>query len=132
MTGITPYLLFPGNADEALEFYRSVFGGALQVQTYGQFGRSDGPADAIAHGALVGPVPLFGADAGSDEDAVHVGGMYFSLLGAAAPPVLDQWFAALAAEGRVILPLEARARGASDGQLIDRYGVRWSIGYERG
>lgn len=130
MTGITPYLLFPGNAAEALEFYGSVFGGGLELHTYAEFGRSDGPADAIAHGTLVGPVAIYGADAGPDEDAVHMGGMFFSLLGAAAPATLHRWFDALAAGGRVILPLELREWDASDGQLVDRFGVRWLIGYE--
>ncbi|GAA2187066.1 VOC family protein [Leucobacter alluvii] len=130
MTGITPYLLFPGNAGEALEFYRSVFGGALEMRTFADFGRVDGPDDAVAHGTLVGPVAIYGADAGADEDAVHIGGMFFSLLGAAAPSTLHRWFEALADSGRILLPLERRAWGASDGQLVDQYGVRWLIGYE--
>lgn len=130
MTGITPYLLFPGIAEEALEFYRSVFGGAIELHTFGDFGRSDGPADAIAHGTLVGPVAVYGADAGADEDALHMGGMFFSLLGAAAPATLHRWFDALAAAGRVLQPLERREWGASDGQVVDQYGVRWLVGYE--
>ncbi len=31
MSGLIPYLLFPGNAAEALRHYRSVFGGELQL-----------------------------------------------------------------------------------------------------
>ena len=33
-----PHLNFRGQAREALEFYRSVFGGQLNVITYGDFG----------------------------------------------------------------------------------------------
>ena len=65
MTGIAPYLLFPGNAGEALEFYRSAFGGALEIRTFGDFWRVDAPDDAVAHGALVGPVATYEADAGA-------------------------------------------------------------------
>lgn len=130
MTGITPYLLFPGTAAEALEFYRGVFGGDLTLNGFAEFGRADGPADAIAHGVLDGPVGLYGADAGSDEDAVQMGGMFLSLLGTAEPATLHRWFDALAEGGRAIDPLVRRSWGASDGQLIDRYGVRWLIGYE--
>lgn len=130
MSGITPYLLFPGTAEEALRFYHAVFGGDLVLHSYADFGRGDGPADAIAHGVLSGPAALYGADAGPDEDAISMGGMFLSLLGAADPETLHRWFTALAADGRIVEPLVERAWGAVDGQLVDRYGVRWLIGYE--
>lgn len=130
MTGITPYLLFPGNAAEALAHYRAVFGGELQTHSFTEFGRTDGPGDAIAHATLTGPVTVYAADAGPDEDAVHMGGMFFALLGAAESETLHRWFDELAAAGRVILPLESRPWGASDGQVVDQFGVRWLIGYE--
>ena len=62
MTGLTPYLSFPGTAREALTFYQGVFGGELVLNTLADFGREDGPADAIAHGMLQGPVELFASD----------------------------------------------------------------------
>lgn len=130
MTGTTPYLLFPGNAAEAMEFYRDLFGGDLALHDYAEFGRSDGPADAIAHGTLDGPVRLYGSDAGSDEDALHMGGMFLALLGTADRDTLRRWFETLAADGRVLDPLQVRPWGASDGQVVDRYGVRWLVGYE--
>jgi len=130
MGGITPYVLFPGNGEEALRFYRGVFGGELRLHSYEEFGRSDGPADAIAHGVLSGPVPFSGADAGADEDAVAMGGMFLSLLGSADPEILHGWFDALAVEGRVLEPLVERGWGAFDGQVIDRYGLHWLLGYE--
>jgi PhnB protein len=48
MTGPTPYLHFPGTAREALTFYGDVFGCAVQLHTFAEFNRTDGPADAIA------------------------------------------------------------------------------------
>ncbi|UJP10319.1 VOC family protein [Microbacterium sp. KUDC0406] len=129
MSGLIPYLLFPGNAAEALEFYRSVFGGELHLFDYAQAGRSDGPGDAIAHGMLLGDVELAGADAGADDDAVHMNGMFFSLLGTADAETLTSWFDALAAGGRVIDPLQKRPWGDHDGTLSDRYGVRWLLGF---
>ncbi len=135
MSGITPYILFPGTAEEALRFYREVFGGDLALHSYGDFGRGDGPTDAIAHGVLSGAgsdgtLSLYGADAGPDEDAVDMGGMFLSLLGAADPETLHRWFDALAAGGRILEPLIDRAWGAFDGQVLDRFGLRWLIGYE--
>ncbi|GAA1544049.1 PhnB protein [Microbacterium ginsengiterrae] len=131
MSGLVPYLSFPGNAAEALTFYRDVFGGTLELFSYEQFGRTDGPADAIAHGALSGPVQLFASDAAGDEDAVHMVGVSFSLLGAADPQTLQAWFAALAEGGMIIDPLQERPWGDTDGQVADRYGIRWLIGHSQ-
>ncbi len=129
MTGLVPYLLFPGNTAEALTFYRDVFGGELALHTYAEFGRADGPGDAIAHGELQGVVALGAADAGPDDDAVHIVGAFFSLLGAADPATLTRWFDALAAGGNVIDPLQQRPWGDFDGSVADRYGIRWLIGF---
>ena len=125
-----PYVLFPGLAREALTRYQEVFGGTLDLHTYGEFGRSDGPADAIAHGSLDGPVTFFGADAGPDEDAFSSTGLMFALLGTAAPDVLRTWFAALAEGGRVVDPLSERPWHAWDGQVRDRFGLTWLLGWE--
>jgi PhnB protein len=130
MTGLTPYLSFPGTAREALEFYRDVFGGELYLGTYGEFARDDGPADAIAHGMLRGDVELFAADAGEGEATLRLEGVLFSLLGTAEPETLERWFAVLAASGSDVDQLQERPWGAHDGQVTDRFGVRWLIGYE--
>lgn len=124
------YVLFPGLAREALEFYHSVFGGELVLHTYAEFSRTDGPADAIAHGMVQGQVTVFGADAGPDEDAFVMTGGMLALLGTAAPDTLHAWFEALSEGGRVLDPLATRPWGATDGQVVDRYGLRWLIGYE--
>ena len=131
MTGLTPYLLLGGSARAALTFYRDVFGGELALLSYADFGRDDGPADAVAHGVLhKGPVALSAADAGPGEDTLAVRGILFSLLGTAEPAVLEGWFAALAEGGEVIDPLQLRAWGDHDGQVRDRFGITWLIGYE--
>ncbi|MGO2519319.1 MAG: VOC family protein [Microbacterium sp.] len=130
MTGLVPYLFFPGNAAEALTFYQSVFGGELVLYTYADAQRTDGPADAIGHGMLQGTVELFAADAGRDQDAVHIVGASLSLLGTAEPSVLHEWFAALTEGGTAIDPLQQRPWGDFDGQVTDRYGIRWLVGYQ--
>ena len=129
MSGLIPYLLFPGNAAEALTFYRDVFGGELQLMDYAAAGRHDGPGDAVAHGQLTGLVALAGADAGADDDAVQMGGMFLSLLGTADATTLTSWYDQLAVGGRVIDPLQERPWGDFDGTLSDRYGIRWLIGF---
>lgn len=131
MTGPTPYVQFPGTAREALTFYGEVFGCAVQLHTFADFSRADGPADAIAHGYLAaGPVALFGADASADERPFRAEGMMQALLGTATPSTLRQWFSRLREGGRVVDELQTRPWGDSDGQVIDRYGLHWLIGFE--
>ena len=131
MADPTPYLRFPGTAREALTFYGDVFGCEVQLHTLAEFNRTDGPADAIAHGYLVeGPVALFAADLSGDEPPVRCEGMMLALLGTAAPSTLRNWFSDLSEGGRVVDHLQTRPWGATDGQVIDRYGLHWLIGFE--
>ena len=131
MTAPTPYIHFAGNARDALTFYGSVFDCAVQLFTFEQFNRTDGPADAIAHGYLAnGPVALFASDATGDERSFRCQGMMLSLLGTAAPSTLRKWFSNLSEGGRIVEDLQKRPWGASDGQVIDRYGLHWLIGFD--
>jgi PhnB protein len=128
----TPYLHFPGTAREALNFYGAVFGGSVQLHTFEDFNRS-GPPEAVAHGYLTGgPVLLFAADAVGNEPALRCEGLMLSLLGAAEPSTLREWFSRLSDGGQVVDDLQERPWGASDGQVIDRYGLHWLIGFEDG
>lgn len=80
------YISFPGTAEQALRFYASVVGGDLVLHSFENFGRTDGPATAIAHGELTGTISLGGADVADGEPAVQVQGLLLSLLGTADPP----------------------------------------------
>jgi PhnB protein len=131
MTAPTPYLHLPGTARDALTFYGDVFGCDVQLHTFSEFNRADGPADAIAHGYLQeGPVALFAADVAGDEPSFRCEGVMFSLLGTADAATLRTWFSRLAHGGRVVDDLQMRPWGASDGQVIDRFGLHWLIGFE--
>ena len=130
MTGLVPYLKFDGRAREALTFYRHVFGGELEIHTYADLGNEQGRPDAVAHGILSGRVALFASDVAGDEAPLATAGLMFSLLGTADPATLEAWFAALAEGGEVTDALQERPWGAHDGQLTDRFGVPWLIGYE--
>lgn len=124
------YISFPGTAKEALGFYAAVFGGSLSLFTYAEFGRTDGPADAIAHGELRGVVSLAGSDTPAGEKSVRLEGFMLSLLGTAEPAILHEWFEKLSIGGTVLDPLSPKPWGASDGQVEDLHGLRWLIGYE--
>ena len=130
MPAPAPYLHFAGSARAALEFYGQVFGGDVTVHSFQDFGRTDGPGHHVAHGELQGPVTLFSADIADGQRPFAAEGLLFSLLGTEEPSVLERWFAALSVDGEVIDPLQVREWGAHDGQVRDRHGVTWLIGYE--
>ena len=131
MTGPTPYIHLPGTARDALAFYAEVFGCAVQLHTYAEFGSSNGPADAVAHGYLTGgPVSIFVSDVEVDGAPFRCEGMVLSLLGTAPPSTLRTWFDRLADGGRVVDDLQERPWGASDGHVVDRFGLPWLIGFE--
>lgn len=130
VTGPTPYLTFDGTARQALTFYQGVFGGELVLNTLAEFGRDDGPPDAIAHGMLQGPVELFACDGVPGQPTFRAEGVLFSLLGTAEPERLERWFTALCDGGVDVDPLQRRGWGDHDGQVTDRFGVRWLIGYQ--
>ena len=130
MSAPEPYLHFPGTAREALTFYQAVFGGELTLNTFGEFGRDDGPADAIAHGMLRGPVSLFASDVAGTEEPFRSTGLMLSLLGTTSASELRVWFDALAEGGTIREELQLRSWDASDGQVIDRYGIHWLVGFE--
>jgi PhnB protein len=126
-----PYLHFPGTARDALSFYADVFGGSAQLHTFEEFNRTDGPAGAIAHGYLKdSPVLLFAADVAGDQAPLRSEGLMLSLLGTVDASTLKDWFSRLSEGGRVVDDLQVRPWGASDGQVIDRYGLHWLIGFE--
>ena len=53
-----------------------------------------------------------------------------ALLGTADTSTLRTWFSRLSEGGLVVDDLQKRPWGASDGQVIDRYGVHWLVGFE--
>jgi PhnB protein len=113
-----------------LTFYHGVFGGELILNTFGEFGRDDGPAEAVAHGILSGPVSLYAADAADAEEPFRSTGLIFSLLGTTSATELRAWFDGLAEGGTVREELQVRPWGASDGQVVDRHGAHWLVGFE--
>lgn len=128
MTGLTPYLILDGTAREALTFYERIFGGDLVLSTNADFGLPGRP-DAIAHGMLTGPATIFATDAGEGDASLRLDGLLFALLGTAEPTVLEDWFDQLAQDGEIVDPLQVRPWGDHDGQVRDRFGVTWLIGY---
>ena len=127
---LNPYLSFRENAREAMEFYQSVFGGELSLNTFADFHASEDPAeqDKIMHGMLEAPdgLVLMGADTPNTMEFTPAAGMSISLSGD-DEPLLRGWFDKLAEGGTVQEPMTTAPWGDTFGMLVDRFGISWLV-----
>ena len=125
---LNPYISFRDNAREAMEFYKSVFGGTLTVNTFGEYGAEGADADKIMHAQLETDAgyTLMGAD--TPEGMSHNAGdnITVSLSGDDAENLRDYW-AKLSEGGNVSVPLEKQMWGDEFGMCNDRFGITWMV-----
>lgn len=125
----TTHLNFRGQAREALDFYRSVFGGERTIVTYGDLGATQ---DAVqAERVIWGQVA---SDQGFRIMAYDVqpekpwnpgeNAFYVSLRGTSPEEITAHW-EKLRVGGSVLQPLGASAWSPLYGMLTDRFGVTW-------
>ena len=127
---LNPYLNFNGNARQALEFYESVFGGTLTVNTFAEFGMSEPAIDAdkIMHGQLKTDAgyTIMAADIPSTMEFPPMAGVSVSLSGDDGD-LLRGYFEKLAAAGTVTMPLQKQVWGDEFGMCSDQFGVSWLV-----
>ncbi|WP_037675098.1 VOC family protein [Streptomyces griseus] len=126
---LNPYLSFDGDARQALELYKEVFGGTLTLNTFGDFGQPDAPeAHKIMHGMLETPsgFTLMGADTPPGMEYSPGSNFAVSLSGD-DDAELRGWWEKLSAGGSVSVPLDKQMWGDVFGMCTDRYGVPWMV-----
>jgi PhnB protein len=127
---LNPYLSFKGNAREAMEFYRSVFGGELSINTFGDLHAEVDPTetDLIMHSSLVGEngIVFMASDSPQHMPYQAPAGISMSLSGD-DEPVLSGYFAKLAEGGTVMTALEKAPWGDTFGMCVDRFGINWLV-----
>ena len=128
-TRLNPYLSFNGDAKQAMEFYQQVFGGTLDLNTFGAFGQSDAPeADKIMHGMLEtsSGFTLMGADV--PPGMTHSPGNNFAVsLSGDDDAELRGYWEKLSVGGSVSVPLEKQMWGDVFGMCTDRFGIPWMV-----
>ncbi|GAA4562590.1 VOC family protein [Planotetraspora kaengkrachanensis] len=126
---LNPYISFAGNARQAMEFYKDVFGGTLVLNTYGNFGMQDSPdAEKIMHGMLEtdSGFTLMGADAPPGMEPDFGNNISVSLSGDDAGELRGYW-ERLSGGGTVSVPLEKQMWGDAFGMCVDRFGITWMV-----
>jgi PhnB protein len=127
---LNPYISFSGDARQAVEFYRQVFGGELAVNTYGESGMAaPGHEDKIMHAQLETPAgyTLMVSDAPPGMESSGVGGNISISLSGDDTDDLRGYFAKLAEGGSVTMPLEKQVWGDEFGMCVDRFGIQWMV-----
>ena len=134
-TKLNPYLGFKDNAREAMEFYRTVFGGKLVMSTFKEFQASQGPSedDKIMHAQLDADngITLMGSDT-PDRMEFKPGSTISISLSGDSEPELRGYFDKLAKGGTVTQPLEKATWGDTFGMCVDRFGVNWLVNVNSG
>ncbi len=126
---LNPYLNFSGNARQAMEFYNSVFGGTLSVNTFGEFGAQDSPdADKVMHAMVEtdSGLTLMGADVPAGMDYNPGSNIAVSLSGEDADELRGYW-ERLSEGGTVSVPLEKQMWGDEFGMCVDQFGIPWMV-----
>ncbi|AHH99317.1 VOC family protein [Kutzneria viridogrisea] len=126
---LNPYISFSGDARQAMEFYQSVFGGELVLNTFGQYGPPDSPiANQIMHGMLETPsgFTLMASDTPPGMEFKPGTTMTVSLSGDSAEELRGYWDR-LSEEGSVSVPLEKQMWGDEFGACADKFGVSWMV-----
>ncbi|MFI8447063.1 VOC family protein [Streptomyces erythrochromogenes] len=127
---LNPYISFDGDARQAMEFYKEVFGGTLALNTYGDFGGEEAgeTADRIMHGMLetASGFTLMGADNPPGTQHSPGNNISVSVSGEDAAELRGYW-EALSGSGTVSVPLEKQMWGDVFGMCTDRFGITWLV-----
>lgn len=139
MKAINPYLNFPGNTEEAFNFYKAAFGGEfamlMRFKDSPEAART-APEDQnkLMHIAL--PIGkgnmLMGTDSlESQGHKVTAGNNYHISISADSDSETEKLFNALSAGGKVMVPLSKQFWGSYFGMFTDKFGVQWMISHDQ-
>ena len=129
---LNSYISFDGNAKEAIEFYKSVFGGEVFMDTFDSYAdkmpMNDADNGKIMHAFLKGDngIELMAAD--TPTGMQHQSGAQISLtLNGDDEAKLREYWDKLVEGGQVSMPLDKAPWGDTFGMLVDKFGINWMI-----
>jgi len=129
-TKLNPYISFKDNAREAMEFYKSVFGGTLDVNTFKEFHASQDPSedDKLMHAQLEtdNGLTLMAADTPNSMEYSPGSSISISLSGETEEE-LRGYYDKLSEGGAVVMPMEKAPWGDVFGMCNDKFGVTWMV-----
>lgn len=127
---LNPYIAFKDNAREAMEFYKTVFGGNLRMSTFKEYHASRDPSDdnKIMHAELAADNGItFMASDTSSGMSYNPGANISMSLSGDNETELTNYYNRLAAGGKVTEPLKKAPWGDTFGMLTDKFGINWMV-----
>lgn len=126
MIRLNPYIGFKDSAREAMEFYKTVFGGTLTMSTFTE-GMGQG-GDGIMHAQLDGENGIVFMASDTPEGMTYEEGARISMsLSGDDEAVLRGYWDKLAVGGTVAMNLEKAPWGDTFGMLVDSFGIQWMV-----
>ena len=137
MATINPHINFNGNAQEAFNFYKSVFGGEfatimrLKDLSSLDFPVDEKDADKIMHIELpIGKNVLMGNDIPESMGKVNENENRSKIsIAAESKEEADQLFNGLSAGGQVEFPIGDSPWGSYFGMFRDKFGIEWMVDF---
>jgi PhnB protein len=127
---LNPYIGFKDNTREAMEFYKTVFGGKLDMTTFKEGGMSSDPSqdNLIMHAALDADngILFMASDTPPGMPPQTGARVNMSLSGDDETTLKDYW-EKLSVGGSVTMPLEKAPWGDMFGMLNDKFGITWMV-----
>lgn len=131
MTQLNPYIGFKDMTREAMTFYHEVFGGELELRTFGEYGAAEDPADSdkIMHARLTTAegMTIMGADTPAQVIEPPEGSNISLMLEGEDEMKLRGYWDKLCDGGSVAVELAPQLWGDVFGMCVDKYGVAWMI-----
>jgi len=130
---VTTYVNFAGRCAEAFRYYEQHLGGAITMMlTHEQSPEpSRLPAEwkhAVLHARLrLGDTEVLGADIPNAEPMRSA----YLTVSAGDDAEAERIYAALAAGGKVFMPLQETFFASRFGQVQDQFGINWMVMHER-
>lgn len=129
-TLLSPYIAFKDNAKQAMEFYHSVFGGKVDMQTFKEFHASDDPSedDKIMHSMIEvdNGITFMAADTPDRMEYRSGTNMSMALSGDNEEELKGYWDK-LSVGATIREPLAKAPWGDTFGMLTDKFGVEWMV-----
>ena len=138
MALINPHINFNGNAEEAFNFYKSVFGGEfakimrLKDISSPEYPVAEIDANKIMHIALpIGKNILMGNDVPESMGQVNENENRSKIsISAESREEADKLFSGLSAGGNIEVPIDDSPWGSYFGMFRDKFGIEWMVDYD--
>lgn len=129
-SSLYPYINFKDNTRQAMEFYQTVFGGKLDLNTFKEFNPTGNEAEdnKIMHAMLEAEngITFMASDLPQGMEYMPGTNISLSLSGDNEQELRGYWDK-LAVEGTVTMPLEKAPWGDTFGMLTDKFGIQWMV-----